>query len=82
MNREQFENIARTLPVFLIVLGCGGGILIALGNLVRLSDAMAAGGRELASTLIAVLIGVLLGGYFGYLAILRRQMSRNDPPRR
>ena len=43
MLREQFEGIARTLPFTLIVIGGGGGALIALANLIRLAQALRQG---------------------------------------
>jgi hypothetical protein len=84
MFREQLENTARTLPVVLLALGGGGGALIFIGNLVNLAGPTPAGGadRSQAWTLISLLVGALLTGYFGYLGILRYRLRRNElPPR-
>jgi hypothetical protein len=84
MFREQLENTARTLPIALMALGGGGGALIFIGNLVNLIGPSPSGapGRNLAWTLISLLVGALLSGYFGYLGILRSRLRRNElPPR-
>jgi hypothetical protein len=82
MIRERLEPTARTLPVALLALGGGGGILIFIGNLVNLAGPSPAGGpgRSLALTLISLLVGALLTGYFGYLGILRYRLRRNELP--
>jgi hypothetical protein len=84
MFREQLESSARTSPVVLLVLGGFGGALIFIGNLVKLVGPIDLVGpdRSLAWTLISLLAGALLTGYFGYLAILRHRLRRNEMPPR
>jgi hypothetical protein len=79
MLREQFEGIARTLPFTLIVIGGGGGALIALANLIRLAQALRQGepAGDLLWPLLSLAVGALLAAYFGYLATLKRALRRD-----
>jgi hypothetical protein len=76
--RDQLEGVARSVPIWLVVAGGVGGAIIALGNLVSLSQAISAGrtGFDLLWPLLALAFGVGLAAYFGYLGALKARLKR------
>jgi hypothetical protein len=71
--RDQLEGVAESIPGWVVLLGGVGGVVIALGNLVSLSRAMAEGqsGTDLIWPVLAITFGLVLAGYFGYIALLK-----------
>jgi hypothetical protein len=61
-----------------VVFGGFGGVAIAAGNFVSLSQAISEGraGLDLVWPLLALVFGLLLAGYFGYLALLKSKLKR------
>ena len=75
--RDQLKGVAESIPGWVVLFGGMGGALIALGNLISLFQAINAGGTGFAWPLFALAFGVLLAGYFGYLALLKARLKRN-----
>jgi hypothetical protein len=76
--REQLEGVAETVPVWLVLAGGIGGLLIALRNIISLTNAIETGGSgfDVAWPVFAIAFGLLLSGYFAYLAFLKRKLKR------
>jgi hypothetical protein len=77
--REQLESVAAVIPGWLMLAGGLGGILIVIGNIVSLANAIAerGSGFDLAWPVLAIAFGALLAVYFGYLAILKASLKRD-----
>jgi hypothetical protein len=76
--RQQLEGVAHSVPGWLLLFGGLGGVAIAAGNVVSLSRAISVGrtGFDLAWPVIALIFGLGLAGYLGYLALLRARVRR------
>jgi hypothetical protein len=61
-----------------MLFGGLGGLAIAAGNILSLSQAISEGriGLDLVWPLLALVFGVLLAAYFGYLALLKMKLKR------
>ena len=76
--REQIEGVAQSVSIWLILFGGVGGAVIALGNIISISNAVSEGsaGLNLVGSLIALIFGLGLAGYFSYLALIRARLKR------
>jgi hypothetical protein len=61
-----------------MLFGGIGGVLIALRNIIAIYQAVSEGqaGLDLIWPLLALLFGLGLAGYFGYLALLKARLKR------
>ena len=75
---EQLEGVARSVSIWLMLFGGLGGAAIAIGNLVSLYQAISDGraGLSLLWPVVAIIFGLGLAGYFGYLALLKARLKR------
>jgi hypothetical protein len=71
--RNQLEGVAQSVSIWLVLFGGIGGVLIAAANIISVSRTISAGraGLNLAWPLVALIFGLGLAGYFGYLALLK-----------
>ncbi len=75
---DQFRRLAAAVSVPLLLLGGIGGGLMIIGNIVSIVDVIAEdrGGSKLYWPIFGLLFGVLLTGYFAYLAVLKAKLKR------
>ena len=76
---EQFQRLAGAISPKVLWLGGAGGVLMIVGSLMTIGDAMSEGRTVLwfpwqLSTLV---VGALLTSYFIYLGTLRRKANRS-----
>jgi hypothetical protein len=76
---EQLEGVAKSVSIWLVLLGGLGGVAIAAGNIMSLSQAISDGrtGLNLVWPLLALAFGAGLGLYFGYIALLKARLKRD-----
>jgi hypothetical protein len=75
---EQIAGVAATITPLPLMLGGVGGALIAAAGIKAIGLALAEGriGLDLVWSVLELLIGAALTGYFAYLAILKRRMRQ------
>jgi hypothetical protein len=75
---EQIVGVAASISPLPLVLGGVGGALIAAANIKSMILALAEGhiGLDIVWSLLGLLVGAALTGYFGYLAILKRRQRQ------
>jgi hypothetical protein len=76
--REQLEGVAQSVSIWLVLFGGIGGVLIAAANIVSMSQTISEGraGLNLVWPLIALIFGLGLAGYFGYIALLKVKLTQ------
>jgi hypothetical protein len=76
--REQLEGVAQSVSIWLVLFGGIGGVLIAAANIVSMSQTISEGraGLNLVWPFIALIFGLGLAGYFGYIALLKAKMKQ------
>jgi hypothetical protein len=75
---EQIVGVAAAIGTLPVALGGMGGVLIAAANFKSLVLAFSEGsvGFDLVWSVLGLLVGVGLAGYFGYLGVLKRKLKR------
>jgi hypothetical protein len=75
---EQIVGVAASISPLPLVLGGVGGALIAAANIKSMILAVAEGrvGLDLIWSVLGLLVGAALTGYFGYLALLKRRLRQ------
>ena len=76
--REQLEGVAQSVSIWLVVFGGIGGVLIAAANIISISQAFLEGraGLNLVWPFLALIFGLGLAGYFGYIALLKAKLKQ------
>jgi hypothetical protein len=75
---EQLFGVAAVISNVHLLMGGVGGFLIALSNVKTIVESLSEGRSvsELYFSAFGLLVGVLMAGYFAYLAILKRRLKR------
>jgi hypothetical protein len=75
---EQIVGVAASITRVPLVLGGVGGALIAAANIKSIGLAVSEGriGPDIIWSVLGLLLGLALTGYFGYLAILKRRLRQ------
>jgi hypothetical protein len=75
---EQLAGVAKSVSIWLVLFGGIGGVLISLRNIIAIYQAVAEGqaGLDLIWPFLALIIGLGLAGYFGYIALLKARLKK------
>jgi hypothetical protein len=78
---DQMRNLAKAMPATLLLMGCVGGAMMTIGDLMVVAGAIHDGHWEghLVWTGLSLLAGGLLTGYFGSLMVLKKRVRGAAP---